>query len=53
MNSQAIRESVNQKLIEALSKNILPWRRLGVVSLGVLGLVWWQETAVVDLGGNI
>jgi antirestriction protein ArdC len=27
MNSQAIRENVNQKLIEALSKNILPWRR--------------------------
>ena len=27
MNSQAIRESVNEKLIEALSNNILPWRR--------------------------
>lgn len=27
MNSQAIRENVNQKLIEALSNNILPWRR--------------------------
>src|SRR5437762_1487584 len=27
MNSQAIRESVNEKLIEAMSKNILPWRR--------------------------
>ena len=27
MNSQALRDSVNQKLIEALSKNILPWRR--------------------------
>lgn len=27
MNSQQIRENVNAKLIEALSKNILPWRR--------------------------
>ena len=27
MNSQELRESVNQKLIEALSNNILPWRR--------------------------
>ena len=27
MTSQQIRESVNQKLIEALSQNILPWRR--------------------------
>jgi antirestriction protein ArdC len=27
MNSQEIRENVNQKLIEALSNNILPWRR--------------------------
>ena len=27
MNSQELRESVNQKLIEALSRNILPWRR--------------------------
>ena len=27
MTSQAIRETVNQKLIEALSNNILPWRR--------------------------
>jgi antirestriction protein ArdC len=27
MNSQELRESVNQKLIEALSNNVLPWRR--------------------------
>ena len=27
MNSQEIRQSVNEKLIEALSNNILPWRR--------------------------
>jgi len=27
MNSQELRESVNVKLIEALSNNILPWRR--------------------------
>lgn len=27
MNSQELRESVNEKLIEALSNNILPWRR--------------------------
>ena len=27
MNSQELRESVNQRLIEALSQNILPWRR--------------------------
>jgi len=27
MNSQAIRETVNEKLIEALSNNVLPWRR--------------------------
>lgn len=27
MNSQQLRESVNAKLIEAVSKNILPWRR--------------------------
>ena len=27
MNSQAIRESVNEKMIEALSNNVLPWRR--------------------------
>ena len=27
MSSQELRESVNEKLIEALSKNILPWRR--------------------------
>ena len=27
MNSQQLRESVNEKLIEAMSKNILPWRR--------------------------
>src|SRR5438132_5520372 len=27
MNSQELRESVNQKLIEALSNNVLLWRR--------------------------
>jgi antirestriction protein ArdC len=27
MNSQELRESVNEKLIAAMSKNILPWRR--------------------------
>jgi len=27
MTSQQLRESVNEKLIEAMSKNILPWRR--------------------------
>lgn len=27
MNSQQLRESVNEKLIEAMSKDILPWRR--------------------------
>jgi len=27
MSNQALRDSVNQKLIEALSSNILPWRR--------------------------
>lgn len=27
MNSQQLREGVNEKLIEAMSKNILPWRR--------------------------
>ena len=27
MNSQEIRQSVNEKLIEALSNNVLPWRR--------------------------
>jgi antirestriction protein ArdC len=27
MNSQELRESVSQKLIEALSNNIIPWRR--------------------------
>lgn len=27
MNSQQLRESVNEKLIDAMSKNILPWRR--------------------------
>ncbi len=27
MNSQQLRENVNEKLIEAMSKNILPWRR--------------------------